>query len=132
MVASAVKASEYPSPRADHWAPDGFSKRTGSWGRTVGVAPKAHTAANKRLVKRIGSKTFGGQRLVSWSAMLVQIIRAVQGIPLFGDETGVADQAPEFFFRSPMVSARSAHDVFFDHDAADVVPAKAQPKLAGF
>ena len=41
-------------------------------------------------------------------------------------------QAPELFLGRAMVSARGAHNIFFDHGTADVISAEAQPKLAGF
>src|SRR5260221_8185790 len=66
MVAFAVKASEYPRPRADHsiplagaLRPKCGSKRIGCCGKTcvgktgVGVAAKAHAPINKRPAKRI-------------------------------------------------------------------------------
>src|SRR5437016_3382554 len=62
---------------------------------------------------------------------LIQEIRAVQRIPLLGDEPRIANQAAQLFLRRLVMRARGADHVFLDHDAAHVVAAEPQPELAG-
>src|ERR1017187_199254 len=64
-------------------------------------------------------------------AHLVQKIGSVERVPLFGDEARVADDAAQFLFGGAIVGAGGGDDVLFDHDAAHIVAAEAQPELAG-
>lgn len=62
--------------------------------------------------------------------MLVQKVRTVESVTLFGDKAGIADEAAEVFFTGVVVGSGLRDDVFFDHDAAHVIAAKAEAHLA--
>src|SRR5215469_4830031 len=64
--------------------------------------------------------------------LLIQEICPIQGVPLHGTKPRIADDAAKFLFGGAVGYAGGAHDVFFEHDAADVVTAKAQAHLADF
>src|SRR5579863_4940464 len=66
-----------------------------------------------------------GGRAEALPHFLIQEVRPVKRVALFGDEARVADHAAEFLFGGLMVGARSRDYVLFDHDAADVVASKA-------
>src|ERR1039458_5877883 len=61
----------------------------------------------------------------------IQEIGAVQRVALFGNEAGVADDAPQLFFAGVVVRAGGGDHVLLDHDAAHVVATEAQAELAG-
>src|ERR1022692_1076841 len=61
----------------------------------------------------------------------IQEIGAVQRVALFGNEAGVADDAPQLFFAGVVMCAGGGDHVLLDHDAAHVVAAEAQADLAG-
>ena len=60
---------------------------------------------------------------------LVEEEGAVEGVALDGAEAGVADDAAKFFLGGAVLGAGGADDVFFEHDAADVVAAEAEAHL---
>ena len=63
--------------------------------------------------------------------MSVQKVSAIKGIALFRNEAGIADDAAQLFFAGAVVRAGRGDDVLLDHDAAHIVAAEAQAKLAG-
>ena len=62
---------------------------------------------------------------------LVQEVGAVEGVSLLRDKARVANHVPEVFLCRLMMGAGRGHHVLFDHDAADVVTAKAEAYLTG-
>src|SRR5262249_9121176 len=62
---------------------------------------------------------------------LIQEIGPIERIALPGHEPRVADHPAEFLLAGPMVGPGRRYHVLFDHDAADIIPAEAETKLAG-
>src|SRR5258707_13131927 len=60
---------------------------------------------------------------------LVQEVLPVQGVPLLGNKSGVADHAAQLFFRGAVGHSGRADNVFFKHHRANVIAAKAQTEL---
>ena len=54
----------------------------------------------------------------------------VQGVALGGTETGIADDAPQLFFRGAIANPGRPHHVLLDHHRAYIVAAEAQAGLA--
>src|SRR2546428_560575 len=72
-------------------------------------------------------------KALGWYRGLVdpgQEISSIEGVALRGTEAGVANDVPQFFLAGAVAHAGGLHDVFFEHDGAHVVTAKAQPELA--
>ncbi len=105
---------------------------------STAIAPNAGDCRSTRSPYRASANRFWitvrippYRRKVTGAAASIQKIGAVEGVALLGDEAGIADDAAQFLFAGAMMGARGGDHIFFDHDAAYVVAAEAQPKLAG-
>src|SRR5215475_9189681 len=61
---------------------------------------------------------------------LVEEVRPVQCVALHGLEPGVADNPAKLFFGCAIRDTCRSHNIFFEHDGADVVAAETQAHLA--
>src|ERR1035437_1109373 len=60
---------------------------------------------------------------------LLEQIRAVEGVALGGDVSGILDDAAELVFVGVVAHSGGEDNVFFNQDAADVVSAELQAHL---
>ena len=89
-------------------------------------APWARYEHRARGMGAVGAVSGAVSMVEAFEAHLIQEIGAVESIPLFGHEAGVADDSAQFFFAGAVVRASGGDHVLFDHDASYVVAAETQ------
>src|SRR5258705_5658652 len=78
------------------------------------------------------NRHFGLELSVCANRYSFEVVGAVKGVALGGDEAGVRDDAAEFVFVGAIFHAGGEDYVFFDQDAADVIGAELQSDLTDF
>src|SRR5256712_7046835 len=97
----------------------------------TGHVPRTHWNQTRWSVGIPGVKE-GGTRLPLNARASIEKLRPVERVALDRAKARVRDEPAQLFFRRGIGAAGGADDVFFDEDAAHVVPAEAQRNLADF